>query len=90
MATRICIDVDLTLVNANEELLPGAREGLKVLKDKGYLLTLWSYSGEDRAREMARKHNLCCFFDAYAAKPDLAIDDDAEALSRLPVSSPNG
>ena len=85
MATRICIDVDLTLINENEELLPGAREGLKLFKDKGYELTLWSYGGEDRARAMARKHGLCCFFDGYATKPDIVIDDDAEALSRLPV-----
>jgi hypothetical protein len=56
-----------------------------VLKAKGYLLTLWSYGGEDRARAMARKHNLCCCFDGYATKPDLVIDDDAEELSRLPV-----
>jgi hypothetical protein len=85
MATRICIDVDLTLVNENEEMLPGVLEGLKVLKGKGYLLTLWSYGGADRARAMAQKHNLCSFFDGYATKPDLVIDDDAEEISRLPV-----
>lgn len=85
MATRICIDVDLTLVDANEDLLPGALEGLKLLKDKGYELTLWSYGGEERARAIARKHNLGCFFDGYATKPDFVIDDDAEAVSRLPV-----
>jgi hypothetical protein len=85
MATRICIDVDRTLLNENEELLPGAREGLKVLNEKGYQLTLWSCGGEDRARAVAQIHNLRCFFQGYATKPDLVIDDDAEELSRLPV-----
>ncbi|HEY5042364.1 MAG TPA: hypothetical protein VIK53_10210 [Verrucomicrobiae bacterium] len=85
MATRISIDVDFTLINANGELLPGAVEGLNALKDKGYLLTLWSYGGEEYARSIARKHHLCCFFDGYATKPDLVIDDDAEAMSQLPV-----
>src|ERR1051325_1797412 len=85
MATRISIDVDLTIVDESEELLPGVAEGLKALRDKGFLLTLWSHGGEDRARMMARKHNLCCFFDAYATKPDLLVDDDPEILNGLPM-----
>jgi hypothetical protein len=63
MAARICIDVDLTTVNEEGDLLPGVSDGLKSLKDKGYLLTLWSYGGEDYARSAARKYNLCCFSD---------------------------
>ena len=85
MATRISIDVDLTLINANGELLPGAVEGLKALKSKGYSLTLWSYGGEEYASSVARKHNLESFFESYATKPDVAIDDDFEAISRLPT-----
>ena len=85
MATRICIDVDLTIVNEDGDLHPGVNDGLKALKDKGYLLTLWSYGGEDYARSVANKHNLCVFFDGFATKPDLVIDDGAEELSRLPV-----
>ena len=80
MATRISIDVDLTIVDENETLLPGVVEGLNALKDKGFMLTLWSHGGEDRARMIARKHNLCCFFDGYATKPDLIVDDDPEVL----------
>jgi hypothetical protein len=90
MATRIAIDVDLTLINEDGELLSGAVNGLRALKTKGYLLTLWSYAGEDYARSVARKHGLCCFFDEHATKPDLAIDDDAEALGQLPVIDPCG
>jgi hypothetical protein len=85
MATRISIDVDLTIVDENEELLPGVIEGLKTLKDNGFMLTLWSHGGEDRARMIARKHNLCCFFDGYATKPDLLVDDDTEVLNGLPT-----
>ena len=88
MATRISIDVDLTIVDENEELLPGVVEGLKTLKDNGYSLMLWSCGGEERARLIARKHNLRCFFDEYATKPDLVIDDDFEALSQLPTIDP--
>lgn len=85
MATRISIDVDLTLINENGELFPGAVEGLKGLKAKGYLLTLWSYGGEEYARSVAEKHKLKNFFEGYATKPDLVIDDDFEALSQLPT-----
>lgn len=85
MATRVSIDVDLTLLNENGELLSGAAEGLKALKVKGYLLTLWSYAGEDYARSVAAKYHLQHLFEGYAAKPDVAIDDDFEAISQLPV-----
>jgi hypothetical protein len=85
MATRISIDVDLTLINENGELLPDAIEGLKALKAKGYLLMLWSYGGEDYARSVAQKHKLEKFFEGYATKPDLVIDDDFGAISQLPT-----
>jgi hypothetical protein len=88
MATRISIDVDLTIVDENEDLLPGVVEGLKALKNKGYSLMLWSCGGEERARLIAEKHNLRCFFNEYATKPDLVIDDDFEALSQLPTIDP--
>jgi hypothetical protein len=84
MATRISIDVDLTIIDENENLLPGVVEGLKALKDKSYCLTLWSHGGEERARMIARKHNLDTFFDGYATKPDLLVDDDAEVLNGFP------
>jgi hypothetical protein len=85
MATRISIDVDLTLLNEHGELFPGVVQGLKALKNKGYLLTLWSYGGEEYARSVSQKHNLDCFFEGYATKPDLVIDDDFEAISQLPT-----
>jgi hypothetical protein len=85
MATRISIDVDLTIVDENEDLIPGVVDGLKALKDKGFMLTLWSHGGEDRARMIARQHHLCCFFDGYATKPDLVVDDAPEVLNGLPA-----
>jgi hypothetical protein len=85
MAIRMSIDVDLTIIDENENLLPGVVEGLKALKDKDYFLTLWSHGGEERARTIARKHHLCCFFDGYATKPDLLLDDDTEVLNGFPA-----
>ncbi|MEI9961737.1 MAG: hypothetical protein WDM76_11570 [Limisphaerales bacterium] len=78
----------MTLINEIGELLPNAVDGLKALKEKGYSLTLWSYAGEDYARLTAKKHGITNLFDGYATKPDLVIDDDAEALSQLPVIDP--
>ncbi len=40
MATRISIDVDLTIIDVEENLIPGVVEGLALLKEKGYLPTL--------------------------------------------------
>ncbi len=88
MATRISIDVDQTIVDADEHLIPGAFEGLMALKTSGYLLTLWSYSGAERARQIAIKHNLDGLFEGYATKPDLVVDDDFESLSHLPTIDP--
>ncbi len=85
MTTRISVDVDLTIIDENQALLPGVVEGLRALKGKGCALTLWSYGGKAYARLIAKMHKLEDFFDEYATKPDLVIDDDFEALSHLPT-----
>ena len=85
MATHVCIDVDLTVINENDELLPGVVEGLKALKDRGYFLVLWSSCGEDYARSVARRKHLYCFFDSYATKPDIAVDDQCDKTRSFPV-----
>lgn len=72
---NIFIDVDLTLIDESGNLIPGAREGLKALKDAGCKLYLWSAGGENYARAVAAKHNLTNFFDGIIAKPDIVIDD---------------
>jgi hypothetical protein len=72
---NIFVDVDLTLVDANGQLLGGACEGLQRLKDEGCHLFLWSTVGVEYARAIAAQHQLTDMFEGYAAKPDVIIDD---------------
>ncbi len=72
---NIFIDVDLTLVDANRQLLAGAREALSRLKDEGCHLFLWSTCGADYCRKIASLHGLSDFFEGFTAKPDILIDD---------------
>jgi phosphoglycolate phosphatase-like HAD superfamily hydrolase len=72
---NVFVDVDLTLVDANGKLLPGAKEGLAKLKGKGCHLFLWSSVGVDYAKKVASLHNLTDLFEGYASKPDIIIDD---------------
>ena len=72
---NIFVDVDLTLVDANKNLLPGATESLTKLRDRGCHLFLWSTNGADYARKIASLHGLTDFFEGFVAKPDIIIDD---------------
>lgn len=72
---NIFVDVDLTLVDANGNLLSGAREALEKLKDKGCHLFLWSSAGTDYSKKVAARYRLTDLFEGFAAKPDIIIDD---------------
>jgi ribonucleotide monophosphatase NagD (HAD superfamily) len=72
---NIFVDVDLTLVDANRNLLAGATEALTKLKDKGCHLFFWSTNGAEYAQKIARLHKLTDLFEGFAAKPDIIIDD---------------
>ena len=72
---NIFVDVDLTLIDANGCMLPGATEALGKLKDKGCHLFLWSTNGTEYAEKVAARHGLKGFFEGFAAKPDIIIDD---------------
>jgi len=72
---NVFIDVDLTLVDANCKLLPGARDGLTRLKQKGCHLFLWSTCGAEYCRKIAALHELTEFFEGFTAKPDIVVDD---------------
>jgi phosphoglycolate phosphatase-like HAD superfamily hydrolase len=72
---NIFIDVDLTLVDEKGILKDGAREALLILKNKGCHLFLWSTGGAEYARQVATLYHLVDFFEGYAAKPDIIIDD---------------
>ena len=72
---NIFVDVDLTLVDANRNLLAGSNEALTKLKDKGCHLFLWSMNGAEYAQKVARLHGLTDLFEGFSAKPDIIIDD---------------
>jgi phosphoglycolate phosphatase-like HAD superfamily hydrolase len=72
---NVFVDVDLTLVDANRKLLPGATEALARLRDKGCHLFLWSTNGADYARKIASLYHLTEMFEGFSAKPDIIIDD---------------
>jgi len=71
----IFVDVDLTLVDSNKNLLPGAVEALAKLRDKGCHLILWSTNGAEYARKIAGLYRLTDLFEGFAPKPDIIIDD---------------
>jgi hypothetical protein len=88
MATHISIDVDQTILDDDGQLLVGVQDGLKLLKNAGMTLQLWSKGGAEYARETADKFKLTEFFTSYAAKPDISIDDlpeDAHPVCTLGV-----
>ena len=72
---NIFVDVDLTLVDASQKLLPGATGALARLRDKGCHLFLWSTNGGDYARKIAALHGLTGLFEGFVSKPDIIIDD---------------
>ena len=72
---NIFVDVDLTLVDANLKLLPGAKEALQRLLDEGCHLFLWSTGGADYCRKIAHLYGMTEFFEGFTAKPDIIIDD---------------
>ncbi|MBM4048893.1 MAG: hypothetical protein FJ279_27645 [Planctomycetes bacterium] len=59
---NIFVDVDLTLVDQNQNLVPGAREALQRLIDRGCHLFLWSTAGRKYAEGTAARHGLTGMF----------------------------
>ncbi len=82
---NVFIDVDLTLVDGSGRLLEGARAALTRLQAAGCHLFLWSSVGADYARAVATTYDLLGFFEGFAAKPDIIIDD-MPATTRAPFS----
>jgi hypothetical protein len=86
---NIFVDVDLTLVDANGNLISGAREALQMLKEKGCHLYLWSTVGAEYAQRTAQRHRLTEFFEGFSAKPDIVIDDMPGTVLNPFVFNPN-
>jgi hypothetical protein len=80
---NIFVDVDLTLVDAQQVILPGALDAMKVLYDAGCHLFLWSTGGCAYCRQIAERHGIAHLFEAFLPKPDIYIDD-------MPASIFNG
>jgi phosphoglycolate phosphatase-like HAD superfamily hydrolase len=72
---NVFVDVDLTLIDANGKMLAGVPDALAKLKEKGCHLFLWSTNGTAYAKKVAELNRLTDFFEGYAAKPDILIDD---------------
>lgn len=72
---NIFIDVDLTLIDAQGQLIEGAGEALRRFREAGCHLYLWSTAGGEYARKVAAAYQLTEFFEGFAAKPDIVIDD---------------
>ena len=72
---NIFVDVDLTLVDVNGKILPGALQALTKLRDKGCHRFLWSTNGADYARKTSELNSLAGLFEGFTAKPDILIDD---------------
>ena len=85
MPLNISIDVDGTILDANENLLPHVRENLQLLKDAGHCLQLWSAGGAEYAYKHALKNKLTDLFESYAKKSDVSIDDLPETAHPLAV-----
>jgi hypothetical protein len=85
MATRVCIDVDLTIVDQDGKLLPRVFQNLQKLKGRGCELILWSFGGGEYAEKIARCHKLEDLFVGFSGKPDIAIDDESEKVASFAV-----
>ncbi|HVM59241.1 MAG TPA: hypothetical protein VMV72_00105 [Verrucomicrobiae bacterium] len=86
---NVFVDVDLTLVDQNGNLLEGAADSLRILKDKGCHLYLWSTAGTNYARSVAERHRLSDLFEGYAPKPDIVIDDMPASALNVIVFNPH-
>jgi hypothetical protein len=72
---NVFVDVDLTLVDHDGALLPGAADAMRWLHDGGCHLFLWSTGGCQYCREVAHRYGLTELFEAFLPKPDIFIDD---------------
>ena len=85
MPLNISVDVDGTILDENENLVPQVRESIQRLKDAGHYVQLWSGGGAEYAEKIARKFSLTHLIDSYAKKADIAIDDLPETAHPLSV-----
>ena len=82
---NIFVDVDLTVVDEQQRLLPDAVEGLLTLREAGCRLFLWSTGGAEYCRRIAERYEMTPLFEAFLLKPDLYIDGMPSTFLKSPV-----
>lgn len=85
MSFCVFIDVDRTVIDGEGNLREGAANSIDEIKAAGCSLTLWSSAGANYAQDVARRHEIAHMFEAFCAKPDLAIDDEPERLAEFQI-----
>ena len=85
MSFCVFIDVDRTVIDGEGKLREGAVKSIDEIKAAGCSLTLWSSAGADYAQDVARRHRIDHVFEAFCAKPDLAIDDEPKRLADFQI-----
>lgn len=65
---QVFVDVDVSLLDNDDSLLPMARESLEKLVGQGYQIILCSVHGSDHAKAVAAHHGLTHLASGYAGK----------------------
>ena len=89
MSFCVFIDVDRTVIDEEGNLREGAVNSIAEIKAAGCSITLWSSAGSDYAQDFARRQGITHLFEAFCAKPDLAIDDEPERLAGFQIVDSN-
>jgi len=83
MSIHLCIDVDLTIIDEKGNLKPGVQEFLEDMShEQDRVLTLWSAAGKEYAHSVAKRLKLVPYFQSFASKPDIYVDDASACLER--------
>lgn len=90
----VYIDVDQTLINIDDELLPRVMESLEKLHNHSYQLVCWSGGGQEHARNVCERHEIEHYFDYFLDKPDIVIDDEPDTIinraNKVQISTDKG
>lgn len=87
---NVFVDIDLTLVDAQQVIRPGATAAMQVLFDAGCHLFLWSTGGGAYCRQIAERYEIAHLFEAFLPKPDIYIDDMPATIFNGLVFDPAG
>lgn len=87
----VFIDIDLTLIDIDGNLLPEVSSRLQEMRARQYDLIAWSQGGKEYADKVLKKHKLKKYFSAVVTKPRIIIDDAPDnILKRADVLTVTG